>query len=314
MCANLSAQSPAEEIEVLLGTNAITYAQAARFVLEASDAFITDDLDEAFRFAMEKNWLPKNAQGDNAARLDALSLLFMQSFEIKGGMFYSLFKNSHYAYREMAHRNFIHGRIDPAMNITGERLLFYTGRVLTYSDGRAMDIAERDRKRQEAEARRASEAERRRLEAERRAMERRVELAAEISALLTEQDVSDTTVEATEEGIVITLSDIQFLADSVDLPEFERVKLQEISNILKQIKDIKLLVAGHTALAGTPDGRLRISQERAQAVAAYLVSLGACEEANITAAGFGADRPVADNSTEAGMAANRRVEITILED
>jgi outer membrane protein OmpA-like peptidoglycan-associated protein len=237
---------------------------------------------------MEKNWLPKNAQADRAARLDALSLLFMQSFEINGGIFYSIFKNPRYAFREMAHKNFIHGRIDPAMNVTGERLLFYTGRVLAHKERRA-------------------------VEAERKRLERRAKLAAEISAMLVEQEVADTTVEATEAGIMITLSDIQFLADSTDLPEFELVKLQEIAGILRNIRGVKILVSGHTARAGSESGRLRISQERAQAVAEYLVSLGACDKANITATGFGSDRPVADNSTEAGRAANRRVEITILE-
>ncbi|MDR3020803.1 MAG: hypothetical protein LBU66_07870 [Treponema sp.] len=136
---HLFALSPAEELETLLGTNTVTYAQAARFVLDASNTYITDNQDEAFRFAMEKNWLPKNAQANQAARLDALSLLFMKTFQIKGGIFYSIFQTPRYAYREMAYRNFISGRIEPGMNITGERLLFYTGRVLTYIDKQTQD-------------------------------------------------------------------------------------------------------------------------------------------------------------------------------
>ncbi|MDR2965911.1 MAG: hypothetical protein LBU88_09060 [Treponema sp.] len=142
VCANLPAQSAAAEIEILLGTNAVTYAQAARFILEASDVFTTADQNEAFRFAMEKNWLPKNAQADNAARLDAVCLLFMQSFEINGGIFYSLFKNSRYAFREMVYKNFIYGRIDPAMNVTGERLLFYTGNILAHNEKHATPAGE----------------------------------------------------------------------------------------------------------------------------------------------------------------------------
>ncbi|MDR3020352.1 MAG: hypothetical protein LBU66_05560 [Treponema sp.] len=140
----LSAGSTAEEIEILLGTNAVTYAQAARFVLEASDVFITGDQDEAFRFAMEKNWLPKNAQSGKPARLDAVCLLLMRSFDMRGGMFYSIFKNSRYAYREMVYKNLIHGRIDPAMNVTGERLLFFTGSVLTYNEKNADTAAGED--------------------------------------------------------------------------------------------------------------------------------------------------------------------------
>jgi outer membrane protein OmpA-like peptidoglycan-associated protein len=56
-----------------------------------------------------------------------------------------------------------------------------------------------------------------------------------------------------------------------------------------------------------------MSLERAQAVAAYLVSLGVRKESEITAVGYGAGQPIADNNTADGVADNRRVEITILE-
>jgi hypothetical protein len=125
------AQSAAEEIETLLGTRAVTYAQAARFVLEASGALATSDPEEAFRYAQEREWLPRSASPYGTARLDEVSLLLMRSFNIKGGMLYSLTKDRpHYAYRELTHNNVIQGRADPAMKVSGERLLFITGRIL----------------------------------------------------------------------------------------------------------------------------------------------------------------------------------------
>jgi outer membrane protein OmpA-like peptidoglycan-associated protein len=145
------------------------------------------------------------------------------------------------------------------------------------------------------------------------AMERREAIAAEITAMLVEQAVADTTVKATEKGITITLSNIQFLADSARLHLSEMAKLQDIANILKNIYGIKIEVSGHTALAGTEESRLNISRERAQVVASYLVLLGACAEEDISYIGYGATRPIADNSTEEGMALNRRVEIILLE-
>jgi len=99
----LSAQT-ASEIEALLGTSAVTYGQAARFVLRASEALKTSNTKEAFNFAVERSWLSKNVSPDSEARLDGISLLVMQSFGLKGGLLYSLFKSPHYAYRELAAR------------------------------------------------------------------------------------------------------------------------------------------------------------------------------------------------------------------
>jgi hypothetical protein len=131
---SLPAQSTAAEIETLLSTGAVTYGAAARFLLEASETLKTSKPEEAFQYAVEQNWLPKNAAADDPARLDAISLLLMRSFNIKGGLFYSITKNSHYAYRELVYKKIIQGRADPAMNISGERLLLITGRILSQGE------------------------------------------------------------------------------------------------------------------------------------------------------------------------------------
>jgi outer membrane protein OmpA-like peptidoglycan-associated protein len=284
------AQSTGEEIETLLSTNAVTYASAARFLLEASDTMVTSDPDEAFRYAAERNWLPKKASANDAARMDGVSLLLMRSFGIKGGILYSLFKSPHYAFRELTYKNVIQGGIDPAMNVSGERLLFITSRALSLQEEEAAVVTEREQRRLRAE-----------------------DLATRIKAILQRRNIADVTAEATDEGVMIRLSDIQFLPDSAELAESEKVKLQEIADILKSIPEIKIQVAGHTALAGSPEGRLEVSRERAQAVASYLVSLGVLKDSDITVVAYGSDVPIADNATAGGMAANRRVEIIIQE-
>ena len=96
---------------------AVTYGQAARFILEASGALATDSLQEAFDYAVEKKWLPSNVSVDENARLDRIALLLMRSFKIQGGIFYTLTKNSHYAYLELVYNNVIMGRHDPAMRV-----------------------------------------------------------------------------------------------------------------------------------------------------------------------------------------------------
>jgi outer membrane protein OmpA-like peptidoglycan-associated protein len=138
-------------------------------------------------------------------------------------------------------------------------------------------------------------------------------VAEEINTILEDQNVTDIVVQATSEGILIRLSDIQFLANSTELAESEKIKLQEVANVLRNMPGRKIQVAGHTAMAGSAAGRRITSEQRAQAVAMYLIETGAVKESDITSIGYGADRPISDNSTVEGMAANRRVEIIIIQ-
>jgi outer membrane protein OmpA-like peptidoglycan-associated protein len=107
---------------------------------------------------------------------------------------------------------------------------------------------------------------------------------------------------------------IMFTADSSYLRESEKAKLRELAEVLKDRSVIRLRIEGYTAHAGSVAGRNRISLERAQNVANYLVSLGVVSAANITSVGYGSERPAASNETRQGMAANRRAVIIILED
>ena len=72
-------------------------------------------------------------------------------------------------------------------------------------------------------------------------------------------------------------------------------------------------MSGHTALAGTSEGRMELSIDRARAVADYFLSKNVRGADRIVIRGFGAEAPIADNGTEEGRRRNRRVEITILE-
>jgi len=285
-------QSTAQEIETLLDTNAVTYAQAARFALDASNTLAAPDYNEAFRYAQERGWLPRGVSANDTARLDGVSLLLMRSFEIGGGILYTLTNSPHYAYRELVYSEIILGRAVPAMKVSGELFLTIIGRLLT----RQGDTAAANETPEVDEA-----------------TERREEIAAEINTILEEQNIADTVAEATDEGIMIRLSNIQFEPDSTVLMASERGKLVEIANILRNFPGRKIQVAGHTAAAGSVEGQRTVSLERARVIADYLVSLGACRAEDVITVGFGAERPIASNNTAEGMAQNRRVEITILE-
>jgi len=135
LSAPLFAQTAAE-LEELLRAKAVSYGQAARFVLEAADAAALKDASSAFAFAAERAWLPKNAAAEQAARLDGIALLLMRAFAVKGGIWYSLAKNPHYAYRELVYQDVIQGKTDPEMTLTGEQFLFIVNRLLSVREGK----------------------------------------------------------------------------------------------------------------------------------------------------------------------------------
>ena len=137
------------------------------------------------------------------------------------------------------------------------------------------------------------------------------QIAEEVEEAL--KDIEDVHVEKTDEGIKITMEDIQFLPDSAILAKEEDKKLAKIIEILKNNPNRELLIIGHTALAGSAEGRKTISTQRAKAIAEYILAAGARTEKQIMIQGKGADEPVATNATAEGRKKNRRVEIIILE-
>ncbi len=141
----------------------------------------------------------------------------------------------------------------------------------------------------------------------------KADLADEIREELDRSAVEDTEVSVSDEGVVLSLQNIQFLPDSSILQDSEKDKLQIVAEILKRYPERDILIVGHTALAGTAAGRQYLSEKRARAVGNYLLELRARREEQIVTRGMGAREPIADNSTEEGRRKNRRVEITILE-
>lgn len=139
------------------------------------------------------------------------------------------------------------------------------------------------------------------------------EIAGVLDKNIRDMGISNTTVEKTDEGITISLENIQFEPDSARLLPAEKEKIEKIGKLLSAYPDYELLISGHTALAGKAEDRQVLSEQRAAAVANYLVELGVREQHHIFTRGFGAEKPVAPNTTEANRARNRRVEITVLE-
>lgn len=119
-------------------------------------------------------------------------------------------------------------------------------------------------------------------------------------------------VENTTAGIRLTIQNLQFKPDSAELVSGESLRLDQIASVLREVPESQFLVEGHTAATGNETGEMRLSALRAHKIAKELSKRGIPQEKFICK-GSGAHKPVADNSTPAGKAVNRRVEITILE-
>lgn len=149
------------------------------------------------------------------------------------------------------------------------------------------------------------------IEAERMNKE---EALREVREAIEQLDIKDVTVKKVDEGIALTLDNIQFAADSAELLPQEKIKLDKIGAILKKFNERDILVAGHTALAGSSErDRVKLSEQRALSVADYLIDKKIRTGERVMTRGYGSSKPVADNRSEAGKQKNRRVEITILE-
>lgn len=128
------------------------------------------------------------------------------------------------------------------------------------------------------------------------------------------EKTAGTGVEVIREGDEIALrmpSGITFAFNRFDIqPQFQTT-LNEVAETLRSYPSTFIDVYGHTDNVGSDAYNMTLSQNRAQSVASYLTSRGV-QSARIATQGFGESQPIADNSTEAGRAANRRVEIRIV--
>ncbi|WP_147613378.1 OmpA family protein [Treponema pectinovorum] len=117
--------------------------------------------------------------------------------------------------------------------------------------------------------------------------------------------------EETASGIKLSIRDIKFAPDSVEISWDEEKRLDEIAEILKLAPNSKFLVEGHTASVGKFEGERILSERRAHKICEELIKRGVVS-LDFICRGFGGTKPVASNDTEEGRAQNRRVEITIL--
>ena len=101
---------------------------------------------------------------------------------------------------------------------------------------------------------------------------------------------------------------INFDFDKADITPESRPIIDQVVKLLQNNPGLSLTVEGHTDNAGAPDYNQRLSDARARSVVATLTARG-IDGRRLKAAGYGQDKPIADNSTDIGRAKNRRVEL-----
>lgn len=96
-------------------------------------------------------------------------------------------------------------------------------------------------------------------------------------------------------------------------PEGEAL-LSKLAGVLKDYPENRIVIEGHTDNVGSASGNRVLSQNRADSVKTYILKQGVPARCVVQTMGYGSEKPVADNSTAAGRAENRRVELSITVD
>ena len=124
--------------------------------------------------------------------------------------------------------------------------------------------------------------------------------------------IKDIPLNRIKPGEKVVLKNIFFDFASAKLLDESKVELRQLLQFLSDNPGVKIAITGHTDNLGTQSYNLNLSQERARAVANYLIIEGV-DAARVSYKGAGASEPVADNDTEEGRTQNRRTELVIIE-
>jgi outer membrane protein OmpA-like peptidoglycan-associated protein len=113
-----------------------------------------------------------------------------------------------------------------------------------------------------------------------------------------------------KKGATTKLNNVYFETNSYALDHRSIAELNKLLAFMKLNATTKLELTGHTDNVGNEADNLKLSGNRAKAVYDYLINKGA-DKNRLTFKGYGKTQPIADNTTEAGRAMNRRLEIKV---
>lgn len=114
-----------------------------------------------------------------------------------------------------------------------------------------------------------------------------------------------------EVGSIVRLNNVFFAFGESKLQAESFSELNRLVELLNENPGMKVEIAGHTDDVGNDQANKKLSQERADACKAYLISKG-IDASRLESVGYGEEKPVESNATEKGKAKNRRVEFKIV--
>jgi outer membrane protein OmpA-like peptidoglycan-associated protein len=123
--------------------------------------------------------------------------------------------------------------------------------------------------------------------------------------------LKDIPLEPFKAGNKVILKNIFFDYDSYKLKEESKVELIKLFMLLNENKQLKIEISGHTDNTGLKDYNLKLSENRAQSVAKFLIEKG-IKDSRISWKGYGDSQPIAPNNADEGRAINRRTEFKIV--
>jgi outer membrane protein OmpA-like peptidoglycan-associated protein len=111
--------------------------------------------------------------------------------------------------------------------------------------------------------------------------------------------------------IIIRLVGLNFPSAAATIEQKSFGLLTKVRDAINSFPACTVSVSGHTDSYGSDEKNLQLSRERADAVKHYLLANSKSVVSQIEATGYGESKPIANNETKMGRAANRRVEVVI---
>ena len=121
----------------------------------------------------------------------------------------------------------------------------------------------------------------------------------------------DIPLQPIEANATVILKNIFFEVNRYDIKNESQVELDDVVALMKENPSVKIEISGHTDNVGKPVDNLKLSENRAKTVVAYLTAKS-IDAKRLSFKGLGETRPIADNKTEEGKAKNRRTELKVV--